>query len=94
MTVFLEGFFSGGFLLIGLFLGVLIVVGLFASLPFGSTSFAQFGSLGGSSPRIYTLFVLLLLLFVVFRRGLLKDLAAVVSRRSTLSIKSPIDALA
>lgn len=63
--------------LVGRMAGGAMIVGLFASLPFGSTAFATLSSLGGSSPLIYTLFVLGLICVVAARRTLIRDLGAV-----------------
>jgi hypothetical protein len=54
-----------------------LIIGFFASLPFGSTAFATLNSLGGSSPLIYTLFILGLFCVVAARRTLISDLGAV-----------------
>jgi hypothetical protein len=63
-----------GILLIGIHLQGPVIVGLLASLAFGSTSIATLGTLGGSSPLIFTVFVPLLLLSAIVRRNFLRDL--------------------
>lgn len=75
MTVSVAGLLvCAGLWALGCFLRAPIIVGLFASLPFGSTAFATIGALGGSSPLIYTLFVLLLVAGIALRRHLYQDL--------------------
>jgi hypothetical protein len=69
-----------GLLVLGRLLGSTIVIGLFASLPFGSTAIVILSALGGSSPVIYTAFVLMLLAWLAISRTFLNDLAAVFSR--------------
>ena len=71
-------------LLVGRMSGGALIVGLFASLPFGSTAFATLNSLGGSSPLIYTLFVLGIFVTVAARRTLSSDLAAVFTHYKTV----------
>lgn len=66
-----------GLLVLGYCLGAPIVVGLMASLPFGSTAFVTLSALGGSSPLVYTAFVLLLLAWLSLSRGFLTDLGIV-----------------
>jgi hypothetical protein len=68
-----------GLLLLGRMAGGALIAGFFASLPFGSTAFATLSSLGGSSPLIYVLFALGLLITVAARRTLLSDLGSVFS---------------
>jgi hypothetical protein len=53
----------------GFFLGSPIIIALFASLPFGATAFITLTGLGGSSPLIYTAFVLMLVLAIALRPG-------------------------
>jgi hypothetical protein len=53
------------------------ITALMASLAFGSTALVTLGSLGGSSPLIYTLFAALLLMQVAFRKQLWTDLGLV-----------------
>jgi O-Antigen ligase len=71
-------------LLIGRMAGGALIIGLFASLPFGSTAFATLSSLGGSSPLIYTLFILGLICVVAARRTLIADLGAVFTLYKTV----------
>jgi hypothetical protein len=52
-------------------------VGLMASLAFGATAVATLGSLGGSSPLIYTLFAALLLATLPLRRHIRSDIVTV-----------------
>lgn len=72
-------FFAGlevwvALLLAGRLAGAPLIIGFFASLPFGATAFASLTSLGGSSPLIYTLFAIAILIAVLLRRTLLSDL--------------------
>lgn len=64
-------------LLIGRMAGGPVIIGFFTSLPFGSTAFITLHALGGSSPLIYTLFVLTLLGGIIARRTFLNDLGSV-----------------
>lgn len=73
----------GALLVLGHLLGSALIIGLFASLPFGSTAFATLSALGGSSPLIYTVFVLLVLAATVLHRGFLGDLATVLATHWT-----------
>src|SRR5688572_2332081 len=66
--------------LIGYCLGAPLTIGLFASLPFGGTAWAALPALGGSSPVIYTLFAIGLVLTAASRRAMLTELAQVFSR--------------
>jgi len=78
MTLSLPGLLVWlGLLLMGRIAGGSLIIGFFASLPFGSTAFATLNSLGGSSPLIYTLFVLGLFSAIAIRRTLITDLGAV-----------------
>lgn len=54
-----------------------LIIGLMASLAFGSTAIVTLGSLGGSSPLIYTSFAGLLIASVALRRKLWQDLGLV-----------------
>lgn len=54
-----------------------VIIGLFASIPFGSTAFA---TIGGSSPLIYTLFILLLAATILIRKSFLRELGMVFAR--------------
>ncbi len=72
-------FFAGlevwlALLLGGSMAGAPLIVGFFASLPFGATAFASLPALGGSSPLIYTLFAIALIMSVALRRAVLVDL--------------------
>jgi len=64
-------------LLLGRLMGSTIVIGLFASLAFGATAIATLGGLGGSSPLIYAMFVLMLLAITILRRNIVDDLSEV-----------------
>lgn len=76
MTASIAGLVvCAGLLGLGFCLRAPVVVGLFASLPFGSTAFLTIGALGGASPLIYTLFVLLLFGGMVLRRRIFHELA-------------------
>ncbi|MEF2554114.1 hypothetical protein VQ042_22735 [Aurantimonas sp. A2-1-M11] len=57
-----------------------LLTALIASLAFGSTSIVTLGSLGGSSPLIYTVFALLLAASVLVRKHLRQDLGKVLGR--------------
>lgn len=65
---------SACLLIIGYLLGAPLLIGLFASLPFGSTSFATLTTIGGSSPLIYTLFASTFIVVVALRRDGLREL--------------------
>lgn len=67
----------GLLLLVGRWFGSPVTIGLFASLSFGGTAFATLHAIGGSSPLIYTLFVMLFLALITLRRNFLRDLGAV-----------------
>lgn len=54
-----------------------LIVGFFASLPFGATAFASLPALGGSSPLIYTLFAIAILLAAMLRRRAMAELGRV-----------------
>jgi hypothetical protein len=75
-----------GLVLLGFFLRAPLIVPLFASLAFGATAIVNLPSLGGSSPLIYTLFVLLVILSVAVRRGIWADLGLVFARHQTAFI--------
>jgi hypothetical protein len=78
MTPLAAGFIVWlALLLIGRIAGGPLIIGFFTSLPFGSTAFITLHALGGSSPLIYTLFVLALLGGIAARRTVLSDLGAV-----------------
>lgn len=57
-----------------------LIVGLVASLAFGSTAIATLGSLGGSSPLIYTAFAGLLVAAVAAKRQIWRDLGETLGR--------------
>lgn len=65
--------------LIGYFFGAPLTIGLFASLPLGSTAWASLPALGGSSPVIYTLFAIGIVLTTAFRKTILAELGQVFS---------------
>lgn len=64
-------------LLIGRWFGAPVLIGLFASLAFGSTAFATLTALGGSSPLIYTLFALGLIVVTLCRKSFARDIGTV-----------------
>ena len=66
--------------MLGRQLGAALLVGLLASMPFGSTAFAQLTALGGSTPLIFTLFVVVLLLGMLWQDGILGVFFAVLQR--------------
>lgn len=55
----------------------LLVIGLLASLAFGATAIVTIGSLGGSSPLIFTCFAALLVFCAALRPRILRDLGEV-----------------
>jgi len=61
----------------GYALGSPVIIGLFASLPLGSTAIVSLSALGGSSPLVFTVFTLILLVSVLSRKHVLQDLATV-----------------
>ncbi len=61
----------------GYLAGSAILLGLFVSLPFGSTAIGAIPALGGSTPLIYTVFVGLLVVSTMFKRGFRRNLGAV-----------------
>ena len=67
-------------LLLGTCLRLPIIIALFASLPFGATAIVSLGGLGGSSPLIYTAFVLMLLLTVATRPRFAETIGIVFKR--------------
>lgn len=84
MTPLAAGFIVWlALLLVARMAGGPLIIGFFASLPFGSTAFITLSALGGSSPLIYTLFVLALLGGIVARRTVLSDLGAVFTHYTT-----------
>ncbi len=58
-----------------------IVVALIASFAFGSTAIVSLPSLGGSSPMIYVVFAVGLIVSVALRRDINRDLTAVFSQQ-------------
>ncbi|MEY9324838.1 hypothetical protein [Sinorhizobium fredii] len=66
-----------GILLVGYYCRGPLIVGLIASLAFGATALMTLGSLGGSSPLIYTFFAALLVIAVVIRPRIWRDLGNV-----------------
>jgi hypothetical protein len=78
MQVSLVGFaVSACLLLVGYCLRAPLIVALMSSFAFGSTAVVTLTALGGSSPLVFTLFAVVLLLFVLIRRTTLGDLALV-----------------
>ncbi len=67
-------------LLIGFAMGAPLIVGLLASLPFGATAFATLTALGGSSPLIYTLFSIAVILAVFTRKDAMRRLGMVFAK--------------
>ena len=81
MIVLVPGFVVFAVLfLLGRNLGNAAIIGLLASLPFGSTAFVQLTSLGGSTPLIFTLFVIVLVLTVLWQYGIQGVLFTVLQR--------------
>lgn len=64
-----------GLFLLALILRSPLILGLFASLPFGSTAIATFGV---SSPLIFTVFAVALLMRIALSRNFLRDLVTVI----------------
>lgn len=62
--------------LAGRAMGSAVLVGLPAALAFGATAFATLPALGGSSPQIYTIFAMCLLVAPFLRSGGLRTVAA------------------
>jgi hypothetical protein len=78
-----EGLLVAAFIaLIGYALGAPLTIGLFASLPLGGTAWGSLPALGGSSPIIYTLFAIGIVLTTAFRKSILVELGQVLSRFS------------
>jgi hypothetical protein len=63
-------------LLVGWGAGSALLVALLCSLPFGATAWGTLSALGGSSPLIYTIFAVLLMLRVALRPAASADFAA------------------
>lgn len=64
-------------LLFGRLLGAPLIVALITSIAFGSTAIATLGALGGSSPLIYMVFVLILLASMLMRGRIWRELTIV-----------------
>ena len=64
-------------LVIGAYLRSPIIIALLASLPFGSTAFAELTAVGGSTPLIYTLMSVLLICSAMRRASFFWDLRAI-----------------
>lgn len=62
---------------VGYLSGSTLLFGLFIALPFGSTAIGAVPALGGSTPLIYTVFVGLLLITTMLKRGFRRDLGTV-----------------
>lgn len=65
---------------IGYLMGAPFIIGLLASLPFGSTAFATVTALGGSSPLIYTLFSIGIIIASLSKKDVLRRLGIVFTR--------------
>ncbi|TIM30751.1 MAG: hypothetical protein E5Y63_09790 [Mesorhizobium sp.] len=66
-----------GILLLGCYFRAPLIIGLIVSLTFGATAVVTLGSLGGSSPLIFTFFAALLVTAVAFRRRIWRHLGDV-----------------
>jgi hypothetical protein len=66
--------------LIGWGMGTGPLIGLLLALPFGSTAFVRVTTLGGSTPLIYTLFAIALVMSTLLRPNVLSELRAVFTR--------------
>lgn len=64
-------------LLVGRLAGNTLLVALVMSVPFCATAFATLTALGGSSPLIYTLIVVLMLVTMAVKRSAGRDLAVI-----------------
>jgi hypothetical protein len=72
-----------GLFAFGYWLRAPIIIGLFASIPFGSTAIVSLPALGGSSPMVYTAFIVLLIATAMLRRGALDELNALFANHWT-----------
>lgn len=66
-----------GLLILGYCLGSSVIIALFASLAFGTTAIVALSALGASSPLIFSIFQLMLLLTVLQRRDFAEDIIAI-----------------
>lgn len=81
MSVSIPGLLvCGVLLLLGQALGYPVIVALLASLAIGSTAFASLPSLGGSTPLIYTLFAMILIIRLAVRSDCLALIGAELAR--------------
>ena len=95
MTLSIAGLLVSAFLLlVGYLLGAPLIIGMFASLAFGSTAFMTLSGLGGSSPQIYTLFALGIILAAALRRSVRRDLGVIFTRFPTAWIVVALTAYA
>ncbi len=95
MTLSIAGLLVSAFLLlVGYLLGAPLIIGMFASLAFGSTAFMTLSGLGGSSPQIYTLFSLGIILAAALRRSVRRDLGVIFTRFPTAWIVVALTAYA
>lgn len=70
----------GALLWLGFYLGSPAVIGLFASIPFAATAIVTLTTFGGSSPLIWTVFAMLLLLSTMTRRDVVDKVSGVFNR--------------
>jgi hypothetical protein len=78
MILSVEGLIvAGSIFLIAYLMGAPLIIGLLASLPFGSTAFAALPAIGGSTPLIYTLFSAILILVVVVRKHVTREISTI-----------------
>ena len=72
-----------GLLIVGYSQRAILTVAFIASFAFGATSIVTLDALGGSSPLIYTVFAILLVLSALVRKSSLYDFETVISRSRT-----------
>ncbi|HKJ62434.1 MAG TPA: hypothetical protein VKA94_10660, partial [Hyphomicrobiales bacterium] len=84
MVLSIEGLIvAGSIFLISYLLGAPLIIGLLASLPFGSTAFAALPAVGGSTPLIYTLFAAILILVVLIRKHITREISTIFTQFPT-----------
>ena len=84
MQLSIAGLFvSVALMALGYWLRAPIVIGLFASLPFGATAIATLPMFGGSSPLIFVVFVILLLVSISMNCQFVPELSMVFQRNWT-----------
>jgi len=87
MTIFIEGMLvCAALIVLGVLAGSPLFIAVFASIPFETTSFANLTSLGGASPPIYTLLLLLFIASIAVRSGTLRNIGVVFSTNAAVWI--------